>query len=316
MENSIKEILKSLSKDFGDIIITLDDIEKMEVIPFGIASLDEITGCGGVPRGRITEIFGAESGGKSTLCLALVSEAQKLGLRCAYIDMELSMTKELATKVGVDMGKLIYARPVTGEEALSLVDKLLEHDVKLIIVDSVSSLVPEGELEADFDKDSIGLQARMMSKAMRKLLGVVKTNNSALVFVNQIRDDINKMGFGPKTTTSGGRALKFYSSLRLQVARTGWITKAENEKIGLHIKVTTAKNKMSRPQLSADFDFLFETGLDRGGDLLNHLIKTGVVREVGRSYYLEDKLIGTKLEAIRYLLDNIKPVDNSGVDNE
>lgn len=315
MDNSIKEILKSLSKDFGDTIMTLDEIEKMDVIPFGIRSLDEITGCGGVPRGRIIEIFGAESGGKSTLCLALVSEAQKLGLRCAYIDMELSMTKELATKVGVDMSKLIYARPVTGEEALTLVDKLLEHDVKLIIVDSVSSLVPEGELEADFDKDSIGLQARMMSKAMRKLLGVVKTNNAALVFVNQIRDDINKMGFGPKTTTSGGRALKFYSSLRLEVARTGWITKAENEKIGLHIKVTTKKNKMSRPQLDTTFDFLFETGLDRGGDLLECLIKTGEVREVGRTYYMGDKSIGTKLDAIRYLVDNYKPVDNSGVDN-
>lgn len=314
MDNIIENIIKDLAKEFGDTVMVLNDIEKIEAIPFGIRSLDEITGCGGVPRGRITEIFGSESGGKSTLCLSLVSEAQKLGLKCAYIDMELSMTKELATKLGVDMSKLIYARPVTGEEALTLVDKLLEHDIKLIIVDSVSSLVPEGELEADFDKDSIGLQARMMSKAMRKLIGVVKTNNSALVFVNQIRDDIGKFGFGPKTTTSGGRALKFYSSLRLEVARTGWILKAD-EKVGLHIKVTTIKNKMSRPRLSTEFDFLFETGLDKGMDLLIYLIKTGKVREVGRSYFIGDRSIGTKLDAIRYLLDNKSTVDKIGIDN-
>jgi len=303
MDKIIEGIIKELGKDFGDSIMTLDDIEKIESIPFGLKSLDDITGCEGVPRGRITEIFGVESSGKTSLCLALISEAQKMKLKTAYIDMELAMTKELAIKIGVDMPKLIYARPTTGEEALTLVDKLLEHGIKLIIVDSVSSLVPEGELEAEFDQDSIGLQARMMSKAMRKLLGVVKTNNAALVFVNQIRDDIGKFGFGPKTTTSGGRALKFYSSLRLEVARTGWITKGD-EKTGLHVKVTTKKNKMSRPQLSTEFDFLFETGLDRGGDLLAYLIKTGEIKEVGRSYFLKDKSIGTKLDAIKYLLEN------------
>lgn len=308
MDKIIEGIIKELGKDFGDSIMTLDDIEKIESIPFGLKSLDDITGCGGVPRGRITEIFGVESSGKTSLCLALISEAQKVKLKTAYIDMELAMTKELATKIGVDMSKLIYARPTTGEEALTLVDKLLEHGIKLIIVDSVSSLVPEGELEAEFDQDSIGLQARMMSKAMRKLLGVVKTNNAALVFVNQIRDDIGKFGFGPKTTTSGGRALKFYSSLRLEVARTGWITKGD-EKTGLHVKVTTKKNKMSRPQLSTEFDFLFETGLDWGGDLLAYLVKIGEVSEKGRSYFLGDKPIGTKLDAIKYLLENYKTVD-------
>lgn len=313
MDKVIEGIIKELGKDFGDSIMALGDIEEIEAIPFGIKSLDEITGCGGVPRRRVTEIFGVESSGKSSLCLALISEAQKMGLRTAYVDMELAMTKELAIKIGVDISKLIYARPITGEEALTLVDKFLEHDIKLIVVDSVSSLVPEGELEADFDKDSIGLQARMMSKAMRKLLGVVKTNNAALVFVNQIRDDIGKFGFGPKTTTSGGRALRFYSSLRLEVARTGWITKGD-EKIGLHVKVTAKKNKMRTPQLSTEFDFLFETGIDRGSDLLAYLVKIGEVREVGRTYYIKDKSIGTKLDAIKYLLANNQPVDKLGVD--
>jgi recombination protein RecA len=314
MNKEIENLLKEISKDFSGDLMLLDNIEKIDAIPFGIKSLDEITGCGGVPMGRITEIYGAESGGKTSLCLALIAQAQKTNLRCAFIDMELSMTKELATKMGVDMAQLIYARPLTGEDALALVDKLLEHDVKLIVVDSVSSLVPEGELEADFDKDSIGLQARMMSKAMRKLLGTVKTNNAALVFVNQIRDDIGKMGFGPKTTTSGGRALKFYSSLRLEVARTGWITKGD-AKVGLHIKVTTKKNKMSRPQLSTEFDFYFENGLDMGSDLLNYNLNNGTLREVGRKYYEGDKLIGDKEETIKHLLANVQPVDKSPVDN-
>lgn len=314
MNKEIENILKDISKDFSGDLMLLGDIEKIDSIPFGVRSLDDITGCGGVPRGRITEIFGAESGGKTSLCLALISQAQKLDIRCAFIDMELSMTKELATKMGVDMNDLIYARPLTGEDALSLVDKLLERDVKLIVVDSVSSLVPEGELEAEFDKDSIGLQARMMSKAMRKLLGTVKTHNAALVFVNQIRDDIGKMGFGPKTTTSGGRALKFYSSLRLEVARTGWITKSDS-KVGLHIKVTTKKNKMSRPQLSTEFDFYFESGIDVGSDLLNFGVNNGTLREVGRKYYEGDKLIGDKEETIKHLLANVQPVDKSTVDN-
>jgi recombination protein RecA len=311
MTQEIKNLIADLNKDF-DGIMTLGDIENIEVIPFGIRSLDEITGCGGVPRGRIIEIFGPESGGKTSLCLSLIAEAQKLGLKTAFVDMELSMTKELASKMGVDLAKLVYARPITGEEALGLVDKMLEKDIKLIVVDSVSSLVPESELEAEWDKDSIGLQARMMSKGMRKLLGSVKTNNAALVFVNQIRDDINKMGFGPKTTTSGGRALKFYSSLRLEVARTGWIVKAE-QKIGLTMKVTTKKNKMSRPQLSAEFEFLFDSGIDKGKDLLNYFVSVGTVKEVGKTYYLGETKLGDKVEAAKYLLEN--SVDKKALDS-
>ena len=306
MDNSIDNLIKSLTKEFGeDSIQSLEDLEPIECIPFGIKSLDDITGIGGVPRGRVTELFGSESSGKSSLCLALVSEAQKLGLKCAYIDMEFSMTKELPVKIGVDLGKLIYAQPITGEEALKLVNELVENDVKLIIVDSVSSLVPEDEAEAEFDQSSIGLQARLMSKAMRKLLGPVKRNNVALVFINQIRDDINKMGFGPKTTTSGGRALRFYSSLRLKVARKEWLKKGD-EKVGLNIICTTEKNKMYRPQLSTEFEFYFDKGFDRGADLLANMVAKNVITVIGRTYYHGDKELGNKELAAQYALDNLK----------
>ncbi len=304
MNDAIENLMKSLNKKFGgNIISALSDLEPIEVIPFGIKSLDEITGIGGVPRGRLTELYGSESSGKSSLCLALVSEAQKLGLKCAYIDMEFSMTKELATKMGVDMESLIYVQPVTGEEALQITEELIESDVKLIIVDSVSSLVPQPESESDFNQSTIGLQARLMSKAMRILTGPVKRNNVALVFVNQIRDDINKMGFGPKTTTSGGRALRFYASLRLKVARKGWITKAD-QKVGINIICIAEKNKVDRPQLRTEFDFFFETGFDREGDLLSFLLAEESITMIGRTYYHGDKEMGTKDKAIEYIRNN------------
>lgn len=290
-------------------ILPLEDLEPVEPIPFGIRTLDEITGIGGVPRGRVTELFGSESSGKSSLCLALVSEAQKLGLSCGYIDMEFSMSKELPIKMGVDLKKLVYGQPITGEEAFKMVEEFLEKGIKLIIVDSVSSLVPEDEAEAEFDQASIGLQARLMSKAMRKLLGPVKRHNAALVFINQIRDDINKMGFGPKTTTSGGRALKFYSSLRLKLARKGWHEKEEGGKkvkIGMRIIALTEKNKMHRPQLTSEFDFYFDTGFDRGESLLAYLLAKGDITMLGRTYYHGDKEIGNEKKASEYVLENFK----------
>lgn len=302
-----ENLIKELGKDFTGILTTLDNVKKLEIIPFGIHSLDHITGCGGIPRGRITEIYGVESAGKTSLCLSLVSSAQKIGIKVLYVDMEMALTKELALKMGVDLSRMIYAQPITGEEALALVEDSIEKGVGLVIVDSVSSLVPEDELEAEFNKDSIGLQARMMSKAMRKLIGLTKRKNAALIFINQIRSDIKKFGFGDKNTTSGGRALKFYSSLRLEVARTGWIAK-NNEKIGLNIKVTTKKNKMSRPMLDTSFNFLFETGIDREEDLLNFMVAQGKVNKVGLTYYIGNQKLGLKEEAGKYLVDN-PPVD-------
>ncbi len=303
MENQIQNIIKSLGKDFEGMIMPLSKLESVESIPFGIKTLDAITGINGVPRGMLTEIYGAESNGKSSLCLRLVSEAQKLGLKTGYIDMELAMSKELATKAGVNLDAMIIARPSTGEEAFDLLNKMIESGVQLIIIDSVSALSPEDELEAEFSQQSIGLQARLMSKGMRKIIGTAMRHKAAIVFVNQIRDDINKMGFGPKTTTSGGRALRFYSALRLQTARIGWKKKGE-EKVGMDIRVNVVKNKLSRPQLETDLEFYFDTGFDTGTDLLNHYLRLGKIKLVGRTFYLDDKSIGTKSDAIEWVKNN------------
>lgn len=304
--SNIDQLIKSLNKDLGDFIQPLSTLEKVEAVPFGIATLDHITGVGGAPLGRLTEIYGGQSGGKSSLCLSLISEAQKKGLRCAYIDLEFAMTKELAELNGVDMSNVIYVRPTTGEEAFQTMEKLLENDVRMIIVDSVSAMMTEAEGEKEFGEQTIGLQARMMSAGLRKLIGMVKKHSAAIVFINQIRDDINKMGFGPKTTTSGGRALRFYASLRLEVARTSWIAK-DGEKTGMTLKITVNKNKVGIPQKNTEIEYFFKRGFDKDMDRVRALVHTGALRQVGKSYYNGDTEIGDREEAIQWAKDNYKP---------
>ena len=303
--NNIEEIIKKISKDidFTGVMMSLDKLEKPEVIPFGIQSLDDITGLGGIARGRITEIYGAQSNGKTSLCLRLISEAQKLGIKTAFIDAEMAMNKDLAEKMGVDIKSLLIAQPISGEETFELIESLSNNGWGLVVVDSVSAMIPEDESEADFDQQSIGLQARLMSKGMRKILGVISKNNTALVFTNQVRDDINKMGFGPKTTTSGGRALRFYATLRLDCARTGWIAK-EKEKIGMEIKITTNKNKLHRPMLETNLRFMFDNGFDILGDKLDCLVSSGKIELNARTYYHGNNKIGDRDEAIEYIKNN------------
>lgn len=303
--SAIDNTIKDLEKEFEGFISPLDELEEIETIPFGIRSLDSIIGHGGIPLGMITEIFGVESCGKTSLALRLISEAQKKGLKCGFIDAELAMTRELAQKAGVDTHQLIIARPLTGEEAFEVMESFIEKGIKLVVVDSVSSLVPADELEADYSQQSIGLQARLMSKGMRKIIGCANQNKAAIVFINQIRDDINKMGFGPKTTTSGGRALKFYSALRLQVARTGWYLSG-GAKSGMNIVVKTIKNKLHQPQLETNIIFKFDVGFDIADDLLNQLVIENKLKLIGRTYYLVDgnTAIGTKEKAIIYLKEN------------
>lgn len=305
MAKDVKQIISEVNKDYGGVIMPLDDLPPVETIPFGIPGIDMASGRGGVPCPGITEIYGAESTCKSSLCLSLVSEAQKLGHKCAYIDMEFAMTKDLAKIMDVDLTSLIYAQPTTGEEALTLIDSLIDAGIKVIIVDSVSSMVPEDELDAGFDKDSVGLQARMMSKAMRKLVAKVNENKTVLVFINQIRDDIAKFGFGPKTTTSGGKALRFYSKLRVEMARTGWEKKGE-EKIGMTLKATLKKNKIDTPWREAEFSFYFASGFDRDGSLLTMLEKNNTIKKSGGKYYHDGNPIGNKEEAILYLKEHAK----------
>jgi len=305
--NNIENIIKSVSKDidFEGLITTLDDIKKIDTISTGIVSLDNILGIGGIPRGLVSEIYGNAGTAKSSLCLSIISQAQKLGLKCAYIDLELAMTKELADKMHVNMDELIYAQPLSGEDSMELVNSLLDKDIKLIVIDSVSAMVPEDEMERDMNQDSIGLQARMMSKFMRKIIGKVKMQNAALIFINQIRDDIGKFGFGPKTTTSGGRALKFYSSLRLECARTGWL-KSGTEKIGMSVKLSTAKNKLSTPMKQTNVNFYFDKGFAIDEDILMNMLGTGEIEVQGRTYFVVGDKVGDKKAILEWINNNNK----------
>lgn len=304
--NNIKDLIKNIEKDIGftGLISTLEETKDVSVISTGLPSLDKIIGIGGIPRGLITEIYGNTGSTKSSLCLSIITEAQKIGLKCAYIDMELAMAKELAKKIGVNIKDMLYAQPVSGESAMSLTESFLDNGIKLIIIDSVSAMVPEDELERDMNQDSIGLQARMISKFMRKIIGKVKSENAALIFINQIRDDIGKFGFGPKTNTSGGKALKFYSSLRLECARTGWITNSNKEKSGMTIKFLIAKNKLAKPQLQTSINFYFDNGFAIDEDKLNIALETGEFTMIGRTYYAGDVKIGDRNAALEHIKNN------------
>lgn len=312
---NIADIEKQLKKniDLEGEISSLSGLRKIETIPFGIPSLDALTGRGGVPRGLITEIFGNPSSGKTSLTLEVVAQAQAKGIKCCYIDLEFALTEEIAKRAGVDTDKLVVVRPATGEEAFEVIENMVEEGFGLVILDSVASISAESELEADYEQQTIGLQARLVSKAMRKLVGLLYRKNAALVFINQIRAKMATMPGAKTTTTSGGMAIPFYASLRLEVTSIGRV-KDGDEIIGMELKVWSAKNKLYRPFLETRFQFLFETGINKGLDLLTHLVKIGEVREVGRTYYWGEKAIGTKTDAAKYLLDNYKTVDKSTVD--
>jgi recombination protein RecA len=298
IEDTIKAIEKDL--DFEGVLKSMDEIDKPDVIPFNIPSVDAITGIGGVPRGMITEIYGNESSAKTSLCLNLVKSAQDLGLKALFIDAEMAMNREFAQRFGVDTKQLVMARPAHGEEAFELISAMSEQGYGLIVIDSVSSLVPNYEVVEDFDKQTIGLQARMMSKGMRHIVGKIMKNNTAVVFINQVRENINTMGFGDKTTTSGGRALKFYSAIRMQLARTGWLKKG-TDKIGMSVKALTKKNKLSTPMREANVDFLFASGWDILGDQINRMLDSGEFELIGRTYYKNGEKIGNRDAASEYI---------------
>jgi len=305
--NKLEQFIERVTKetDFTGLMTTLDQLEKPEVIPFNIPSLDRILGIGGVARGMLTEIYGNESTAKSSLCLRLVGQAQKMGIKCVYLDAEMAVGQEFAIKMGVDIKDLIVARPMNGEEAFELIEAMSDAGYGLIIVDSVSSLTPEDELEADFDQQSMALQARLMSKGMRKIVGCIMKNNTAVVFINQVRDDIGKMGFGEKTTTSGGRALRFYAALRMKMTRTGWIKEGE-EKVGMSLKVVTAKNKLATPQRETNIDFYFSTGFDIDSDKLNVMLEEKQIERVGNTYFAGEIKIGNKDKTLEWIRENGK----------
>lgn len=250
-------------------------------IPLGLPTVDdEIIGCGGIPRGRIIEIFGPESAGKTTFCLAVIAEEQQLGGLCALVDAEQALDPTYAASLGVDLDNLIVSQPDSGEQALETVSALIDSNaVTLIVVDSVSALVPQAELDGDFGESHMGLQARLMSQAMRKLRGKANQKGVAVIFINQIREKIGVM-FGSPETTSGGRALRFYASLRLDVRKIngekGQIKSGEIV-IGHQVKLKAVKNKVGRPLGECLIDLIYGVGFDKNADLVSYAIKKGVI---------------------------------------
>lgn len=262
-ENALDEAIKDIHKQFGKgSLMAMADhraAEPVEIISSRNTIIDELTGIGGIARGRVTEVFGPEGGGKTTLALQLVAEAQSKGGVVAYIDAEHSLDIEYARALGVDVDKMLISQPDCGEEAIEIALALTKSGgVTLVVIDSVAALIPKAELEGSVEDQQIGLQGRLMSKSLRMMVGAVKSTGTAMVFINQIRDKIGVM-FGSPETTSGGRALKFYSSLRLDLRRISQIKKGDTV-IGQNVKIKSVKNKLSAPYRSADVELLYGLG--------------------------------------------------------
>jgi recombination protein RecA len=263
----------------------------VEIIPTGALSLDLALGVGGIPRGRITEIYGPESSGKTTLCQHIVAEAQKLGGTCAYVDMEHALDPIYASRCGVDVDNLLISQPDTGEQALEITETLVRSGaIEVIVIDSVAALVPRAEIEGDMGDSPMGMQARLMSQALRKLSGAIKQTNTAVIFTNQLRQKIGVM-FGNPETTTGGMALKFYASVRLDVRRIQSI-KLGAEIIGNRTRVRVVKNKVAAPFRTAEFDIMYNEGISRSGDLLDLATELEIVQKRGSFYSYGDLRMG------------------------
>ncbi len=304
---ALEVALSDLKKRFGDgAVMRLGDRNELniETIPTGCLSLDIALGVGGVPKGRIIEIYGPESSGKTTLCQHIVAEAQKQGGVCAFIDVEHAFDPTYAEKCGVMIDDLYVAQPDTGEQALEITEALVRSGaIDVIVVDSVAALVPRAEIEGEMGDSHMGLQARLMSQALRKLAGTVKQNNCLIVFTNQLRQKIGAMFSNPETTT-GGMALRFYASVRIDIRRTEAI-KDSGEVIGNRTKVTIKKNKVAPPFRTCEFDIMYNQGISKAGDILDIATQEGIVEKRGAFYsYGEQRLAQGRENAKTFLEAN------------
>ncbi|NLZ74582.1 recombinase RecA [Candidatus Falkowbacteria bacterium] len=285
---------------FGDVRRT-----SVDVVPTGCLSLDIATGIGGVPRGRIIEIYGPESSGKTTLAQHIVAEVQKMGGIAAFVDAEHALDPDYAAKIGVNIKDMLLSQPDSGEQALEIVETLVRSNaVDVVVVDSVAALVPQKEIEGDMGDQHMGLQARLMSQALRKLTAIISNTKTVVIFINQIR---NKIGvfFGNPETTTGGNALKFYSSIRIEIRRAAQIKQGEKI-IGNRVKVKIVKNKVAAPFRTCEFDIMYNEGISVAGDLVDLGVEHGVVKKSGNSYAFENVKLGTGRETAKKTIKDDK----------
>jgi recombination protein RecA len=300
---AIAQIEKSCGKGS---IMRMDAKEKVrvEAVPTGAINLDAAIGVGGIPRGRVTEIYGPESSGKTTLCLHVVANAQKLGGVAAFIDAEHALDTEYARKLGVDVESLLISQPDTGEQALEICEILVRSGaVDIVVIDSVAALVPKAEIEGDMGDSHVGLQARLMSQALRKLTGAISRSKTIVIFINQLREKIGVM-FGNPETTTGGKALKFYASVRLDIRRIGPV-KEKEEVVGSHVRVKVVKNKVAPPFKQAEFDIMYAEGISHTSLLVDIGAEANIIEKSGAWYSYNGQKIGQGREnAKMYLKDN------------
>lgn len=293
-----------LEKDFGSgTIMRLGDdaVQDVEVIPTGSIGLDYALGVGGLPRGRITEIYGPESSGKTTLAIHVIAEAQKQGGICAIVDAEHAFDRFYAEKLGVDVNNLWIAQPDNGEQALDIAEQLINSGaIDVLVVDSVAALTPKAEIEGEMGDKNVGLHARLMSQAMRKLTGTIAKTRTCCIFINQIREKIGLM-FGNPETTTGGNALKFYSSVRLEIRASGFIKDGE-QAVGRVAKVKVVKNKVAPPFMKAEFELMFGEGISRTGEIVDLGVEHGIIQKSGAWFSYEGNKLGQGRDAVKRVL--------------
>lgn len=311
-EKALSQAFKNIEKKYGKgAIMKMGEAPKVDVtvIPTGAINLDIALGVGGLPRGRVIEIFGPESSGKTTLTLHCIAEDQKLGNTCAFIDAEHAMDAEYAKRLGVNIDELILSQPDTGEQALDIAESLVRSGaVDLIVVDSVAALVPKAEIEGQMGDSHMGLQARLMSQALRRLTGIISKTNTTVIFINQLREKIGVM-FGSPETTTGGRALKFYSSVRLDIRRIKTIQQGDNM-VGNRTRVKVVKNKVAPPFKVVEFDIMYGIGISKSGVILDSAVDEDIVEKAGSWYSYNGEKLGQGRENVKDYLEQNEDILN------
>ncbi|MBL0145858.1 MAG: recombinase RecA [Chitinophagaceae bacterium] len=310
---ALKLTMDKIDKDFGKGSVMMMNEKtglEIEAISTGSIGLDSALGIGGLPKGRVVEIYGPESSGKTTLAIHVIAEAQKKGGMCAFIDAEHAFDSAYAQKLGVDIDNLLISQPDYGEQALEIADRLiLSGALDVVVIDSVAALVPKGELEGEMGDSKMGLQARLMSQALRKLTATIHKTNTVCIFINQLREKIGVM-FGNPETTTGGNALKFYASVRLDIRRMTQI-KDGDEAVGNHVKVKVVKNKVAPPFRQVEFDIIYGQGISKSGEIIDMGVELGIVQKSGSWFSYNNDKLGQGREAVKQLM-----LDNPELSNE